>query len=1159
MSLGDRIAVNTRYTRSTNVERDRGSRAIVESYLPTPGGIELLDDIAGALGPTDQPRAWSLVGPYGSGKSSFALFLHELLGGGPPQTAARKVLAGANQAIARKFARLPTSCRVVVSGGDEPLPDRLLAALDGAATAHWKGRPGRKPAVLARIRRARELESIADSALIDLIDDLQNELEKAGAGGLLLLIDELGKFLEYEARQGRAGIFLLQQLAEHAFRGRRANLLLVVLLHQGFDLYARGLGERQRNDWAKVQGRFQTVSFVEPAEQVLRIVAAAFSNTLTDTQRRHLSDQVAGLTQALAAANALPPGLEPQTAAELFAQCYPIHPLALLLLPDLCQRFAQNERTLFSYLGSREPHGFRDSLASLSFGDWLHPATVYDYFVRNQPAVLSDPLTHRRWAEVVTAVERAGRLDAFADATSLEHAPSALAKTIGLLNLVGRADGLKASDDVLRLPFSGRGTFRNAIAGLREASVIQYRRFSGEYRVWQGTDFDIDQRTVEEAQKLGRFNLAETLATRASAAPVVARRHSTSTGTLRYFDVVFADPDTGRVAGGTEGEGRPAPRIVFVLAEGPPHEAAFHRMHTESGPHDVWALYREGTAIRAAVADALALEAIQRTAQELASDPVASREIRERLDAASVAESEALGRLVGEPGLAEWFHGDRRLDVPDRRGLQRELSSIMDRVYAEAPRLRNELINRNRLSSQAAAARNKLLRHMLEDADVAELGIEKYPPERAIYRSVLEAGGLHAETVDGWAFVPPGGSSDPLNLRPTWSRLDALLAGSEEVPITFDELANALAEPPIGLRQGVFPILFLHYYLQHRYEIAFFDEGTYSPALTYEHLERLVRRPDLFAFQRFRIEGVRADLFDQYGQALFDRQPDTDDPLPLARALIRFAEGLDEHARRTRRLTPTTLQVRDALYFSKSPQKLLFEALPTACGHDPDGDLEGFAETLQGALRELKHAQAALVEYMRAALCRAFRLEETISLRDLREVLRGRCHGLDRYTIDTEGLLTFLRRIRAREPTQDDKWLATILVFLGRKPSAKWTDQDRDTAEYRLAQLALRLLDLEKLQLHFTAPSTNHADHEVVLVKTVGSTGPHEEVVVLDPDKTKATDSALEEIRSLVASVGHDGLQLALIARLSREFLTEYHEARLSKTEEETDERRRSR
>ena len=116
-------------------------------------------------------------------------------------------------------------------------------------------------------------------------------VERNGAGGLLIVIDELGKFLEYEARQGGGGVFLLQQLAERAFRGRKANFLFFVLLHQGFDLYARGMGEKLKNDWAKVQGRFESISFVESPEQTLRIVAAAFTNSLAESQRKSVRDR----------------------------------------------------------------------------------------------------------------------------------------------------------------------------------------------------------------------------------------------------------------------------------------------------------------------------------------------------------------------------------------------------------------------------------------------------------------------------------------------------------------------------------------------------------------------------------------------------------------------------------------------------------------------------------------------------------------------------------------------------------------------------------------------------------------------------------------------------------------------------------------------------
>ena len=1152
MSPADKIHVNTRYTRSINVERDRGSPSIVEAYLPTARSIDLVEDVAAALGTTDQPRAWSLIGPYGSGKSSFALFLHELLGpAGGARKAAAKVLAGERPDLARRFARQDGWCRVVLTGSEEPLAIRLLAALDDAATDFWAGKRGRKPAVVEDIRRARKRRKIADSRLLALVDSLQAAIERNGAGGLLIVIDELGKFLEYEVRQGGGGVFLLQQLAERAFRGRKANLLFFVLLHQGFDLYARGMGERLKNDWAKVQGRFESVSFVETPEQTLRVVAAAFSNSLSQAQREAVRKKATRMAKAISRAKGLPTSLQEPVAADIFSACYPIHPIALLALPQLCQRFAQNERTLFSYLGSREPHGFQDSLASLTkFGDWVLPSQIYDYFVHNQPAVLADPLTHRRWAEVVTAVDRVETADGLAESGTTEELPSAvLAKTVGVLNLISRNEGLKASEDVLRQLFASRRLFQEAIQPLLDASVVQYRRFSGEYRVWQGTDFDIDERTDEEKDKLGEFDLAASLGDRTAAAPVLARRHSVRTGALRHFDVSFVDARSPRLAPTTDAD---KPRIVFFLAESQDDIAAFECAKESAGANEIWALHKHGATIRAAIADVLALEGVQRSGQELTADPVAAREVRARLQAAQTTEREVLHALIGDPALSDWHWRNERLHIPDRRALQHALSDAMDRVYAKTPIIRNELINRDRLSSQAAAARNKLFQHMLAHQAKPGLDIRKYPPERAIYRSVLEAGRLHLETNAGWAFVDPD-DADPLQLRPSWTRLDGLFAASESEPVTLERLMDALALPPFGVKRGVFPILFLHYYLLHRFEIALFDEGTYAPSLTYEHLERMVRRPDLFSFQRFRIEGVRAALFDEYSRALFGEVRDAVNLLDLARPLTQFVMGLDEHAKKTRRLSEAALSVRQAFFLSKSPEKFLFDELPSACGFEQASDLSGFAETLIGALRELNGAQATLRKFMHAAFCAGFGLPEATPLEELRNVLRGRCHGLDQYTVDVQGLRSFIRRVS--DPiAANEEWFDGILLFLGHKPSAKWTDQDRDTAEYRLAEFSKRLLELEKLRLHYDTKAKQESAHEVILVKTVSSqTGEVDEVVSLNRRTSDAIAEAKRRINDIIAEIRDRELALALVVELTNDFLVAYRESHLSRSETKDD------
>ena len=1148
MSLANQIHVNTRYTRSINVERDRSSPTIVDAYLPTARSLDLLESVSGALAPNDQPRAWSLVGPYGSGKSSFALFLHELLGPpGSAKKAAGRVLAAERPDLARRFARQPAWCRVVLTGSEEPLATRLLAALDDAATNYWEGKRGRKPSVVAEIRRARKRRKLTDSAVLSLVDSLQSAVERSGAGGLLIVIDELGKFLEYEARQGGGGVFLLQQLAERAFRGRKVNFLFFVLLHQGFDLYARGMGERLKNDWAKVQGRFESVSFVEAPEQTLRVVAAAFSNSLSESQQESVRKKATRIAKALWRAKALPSTLTADRAANIFASCYPIHPISLLALPQLCQRFAQNERTLFSYLGSREPHGFQDSLTSLAkFDDWVLPGQVYDYFVHNQPAVLADPLTHRRWAEVVTAVDRVEHLDGPTDSRDSEEPPSAmLAKTIGVLNLISRGEGLRASEDILRQLFATGRAFHGAIQTLLDTSVVQYRRFSGEYRVWQGTDFDIDERTDEEKDKLGEFDLAEALGNRAVAAPVLARRHSVRSGALRFFDVAFVDARSPRLAPTTHTDN---PRVCFFLAEAHDDEVAFGKVMTFAGPNEIWALHRNTATIRAAIADVLALEGVQRSGQELAADPVASREVRERLQAARTTEREVLNGLIGKPTLSDWFWRTKPLAITDHRKLQHALSDVMDNVYADAPIIRNELINRHRLSSQAAAARNKLFHHMLTGQAKPDLDIHKYPPERAIYRSLLEAGHLHSETDAGWTFVEPD-TEDPLQLRPAWTRLDELFAASEAQPMTLQRFMDALAKPPFGVKQGVFPILFLHYYLLHRFEIALYDEGTYAPTLTYEHLERMVRRPDLFSFQRFRIEGIRAALFDEYSRALFGEIRESVNLLDLARPLTQFVLGLDEHAQKTRRLSETALRVRQAFFLSKAPEKFLFDELPVACGFDGVSDFSGFAEKLVGALRELKAAQAALYEFMHRAFCASFGLADTMPLDELRGVLRGRCHGLDQYTVDLQGLRSFIRRVCESTAT-DEQWFDSILLFLGHKPASKWTDQDRDTAEYRLAEFSTRLLELEKLRLHYHASMKKDSTHEVILVKTVSSLdGETDEVVSLNQRNSAAIADAKRRIQEVLVDIDDQELALALMARLTNDFLVGYRQSILSRSD----------
>jgi hypothetical protein len=1151
MTISDKVRLNTYYTRSVNLERDANTAAIVEAYIPTSRALKTLDRMAGTLPATPTPRAWALVGPYGSGKSSFAVFLSHLLGApmAAATAAARRILRQANTGLAKRFASATRGtqghCCVLLTGSPEPLARRLTGALAEAAAQYWVCRRGRPPAIVTKLAAAAERAELSTSELIKLVNALQDAIAKAGGSGLLIVIDELGKFLEFEARHyGANDIFLLQALAEHAYAGQDANLSLVVLLHQAFEQYAKGLGESLKNEWAKVQGRFENIPFLESTEQVLRVVAKAFEQDLTAAEQEKVTKLATKMAKTLAKVGALPSALDASSAADLFEQCYPLHPVSALLLPSLCQKVAQNERTLFSYLGSQETYGFKDSMTRLSdVGDWIHPWEIYEYFILNQPAALTDHFTHRRWAEVVTAMERLG------DAPAAEME---LLKSIGLLNIIGAQGGFKASREVVGLCLPTAGAATRAARSLLDKSIIQYRKFSSEYRVWQGSDFDIDAAVEDELSKLGQFELAAYLNGRKTFLPIVARKYTIKTGSLRYFQSYFIDAGSYK---STESQSQ-EPRIVFYLAQAKDDLTRFHsEVVTHFSPLDIVVYCQNGAQLRDAVAEVLALEKVRVNHQELNADPVAQREYRDQLHAGEQAEVELLSGLLENPSASEWYWAGERLNIESKRGMQHELSRVLESVYHSGPRIHNELINRDKISSQAAAARNKLLVAMLHKSDKADLGIDKYPAEKGIYRALLKATGLHRQVDDQWRLSAPSAEHDPYNLLPVWQRIERFFGDTEKAPLSFATLDAVLMAPPYGVKSGVLPILHIAAILVQQHELALYEEGAYTPYLTEELIERFVRRPDSFTVQRFRLHGVRASIFKEYARALYGDQDKVRDLLSIARPLARFMGELPEYTQKTKRISPRAQQVRNAFKLSKSPEKLLFEALPAACGLD-GFDLnggsaessEGFAEILMETLRELKYAYDELLEEQLRLFCQAFNLDKTTDLTDLRAVLRGRLDGLQSYTVDVDGLRAFIQRV-VKKAGDDDAWFANLLMFLGSsKAPKKWADADRDAVEFRLAEYARRINDLEKLRVHYEGQKQKRgADFDVILLRALRQgASEHDEIVCID-DKTRAAIRQLkEDIAGQLSGLPDKELRLALLAEVVDEFLINYRKKGVS-------------
>ena len=1124
------IRLDTHYTRSINLERDAYSCDVLKAYIPTSRATKTLERIANSFNKQNMPRAWSLIGPYGAGKSSFAVFLSHLLENHQSSTSgiAEGILSKQNQEVAQKFKshnRESNGCCIaLIAGGPESLSRRVVAALHKAGRDYFNSiGVNASPEIVDDLENA-AYSDLSPNKIILLIKKLRQAVLEANGNGILIIIDELGKFLEYEVRhQGSNEIFLLQALAELAYLGDKVNLMLVVLMHQSFEQYSKGLVETLRNEWMKVQGRFENIPFLESSEQTLRVISAAFQSQLSQDEHSVINKKTADIVKVLEEENALLSGLSAQSATEILSRCYPLHPVSAMLLPFLCQKVAQNERTLFSYLGSQENFGFKYSLERLErFGDWVLPSELFDYFIENQPSSTTDHITHRRWAEVVTALERLG------DADELE---AQLLKTIGLFNIIGRQAGLKASSRILQICLHETADVPKALGSLEKKSIINFRRYSSEYRVWEGSDFDLESAILATSQQIGRISLADVLTRRNRLAPVVARRYSISNGVFRCFQTYYGDA----ASSDSFFKNTDHPRIMFLLGEGLEEQDQLEAIAKRfANPLTLYVICENVHQLRHVVTEINALESIQSENALLRSDPVAQRELKDRLQALKDTEESLLDSYLEDSGTNYlYWEGNQKL-LPNRKKLQELLSEVLETVFNRAPLVMNELINRNKTSSQVNAARNKLLGAMLSNMHMEDLGFEahKYPPEKTIYRAVFKESGIHKERNGGWEFVRPT-PDNKCRFIGVWDAIDDLLRNSKG-PQRITDIYKKIEAPPYGLQKGVSPLILVAYYLANQRSIAIYEGSVFCPIVNQELLEILLRRPELFSIESFELKGIRAEVFNQYFDRIIGKAPDESTILDIVKPLARFMSGLPVYTLNTKSLGQRTTAVREAFENAQSPVKLLFETLPKACGFESLLDDDGpssiptdFLNELVNHLNSLNNAYSQLLDDFRLQLSQSLNEKSDITLQELRKNIRSKYAGLEQYTTDLQGLKAFITRLQ-NDNVEDLSWLESIAAFLGKAPPSKWLTNNQVDAGYRLSEFSDRLEQLALLHSHQLSAD---AGTEVTIFRVMGQTNSQDQIVYLNPQLKAQAIGTIENFKSVFESSDKQ-LKLAIIAEL---------------------------
>lgn len=940
--ISDYIGVAPRFLRSVNLASDWQHPSSCEGYVLTQNIALALERLRMELAEASGQRAFTLIGPYGTGKSAFAVYLCQLFSRSDEDAAkANSLLANDHSELADKIEKVRVrGCNrrgflpIAVTARRRPIAQLLLEGIGRAVSELDKTASTEQLA--GRIQVAQDKDYWTDTAtVLQFLGELGNEAKAQGFAGQLLLVDEAGKTLEYALQDRQGGdVYVFQEIAEYANREREFPLLFLITLHQMFDDYVE-LAERTiRAEWTKVQERFQAIQFTESAAATIQMLADAIQRTRPLPTK--ISQAVTKALRQLDKASApMPIGLDRADFQDMARRAWPLHPTVLLAMPHLFRRLAQNERSIFSYLTSHEPFGFQGHLEKPLDTDsgFVRLHDLYAYLLANFETGIARLPHAKRLLEANDVINSRHNL------SSGEHD---LICTVAMLNVLGDICPLRASLKLLECAAPPGVEVEAALIGLKQQSILTYRRLDTSFRVWEGSDVDIDAR-MKEARRHLRMegsSLLETLQSHLPQRTFVARRHSLETGAHRFFSVSYVGqlekPESYHeleLADGASG------KILVVLLNADAsvlHQAA--EKATTAQPRLIVALPRQIDALRAVVEDVACLRWVERNTEELRDDRVARRELSLRLVEGEQRMAQLLQTLLDpRPAPAgnscQWFW--RGVDRSPRSPFEvtKLLSTACDQIYSQGARIRNELIARRTISSAAAAARRSLMERMLMSADSERLGIDGFPPERSIYESVLRAAGLHVydQTKGAWLFQAPP-ADNPINLRPAWTLLEQELFVTDVKRCQLQSVFSQLAQAPYGLPSGIHPILFTAFYLVNQDSLFLYRENSFVPDPQPAHFELLQRRPDLFSISGARLDGIRRSVIERLASGL-DVTPTT---VSVVRALFRIINNLPPVTLNSSKLeAPHACGVRDKFLHALSPEELLFRELPCCFGMKP--------------------------------------------------------------------------------------------------------------------------------------------------------------------------------------------------------------------------------
>lgn len=843
MKLLELIKIDNRFEKSVNLTLDLYVQDKIDGYIPTRSSVNILDSYINEVRSFSGNRATVLIGPYGKGKSHLLLVLLSILSQTCQMSAINKLVqrisavnldaaahisdvientgqflpvlinASGNNSLNQAFMRGLTSA-LTRDGLEDVIPDNYYTESVKMLQNWQQNFPDTYKSFQKKLGKEKidsfikKLESfdeksleffraiypeltsgsvfnpLIDNEIISVYQSVNRILrEKHGYAGIYIIFDEFSKYIEGHAVESFADdMKVLQDMCELCNASKDEQLHLTCVAHKSIKTYGSALPAEILNSFKGVEGRLKEVYFVVSSQNNYELISDAISKTPAFDNWAKGNQLYAELIEKSYALKAFRSLFTPGDYNEIVGKgCFPLTPVAAMLLLNLSEKIAQNERTIFTYIASKDSNSLARHIKKSKNDKFVGVDSVYDYFVPLFKEEVQVGI-HHEWLKADYALSQIK--------TAVE---AAVIKSITVIRMINNADEITASEKFITLAIGlNKSDVQAALTRLSDKKLIEFKTRTGTYEFKNNVGVDVEQAIADCMKK--RFSKADPCSVLADVVKekyILPKKHNQTFCMTRYFNfayMTYAQYMNLKDLSYLTWSNRPDGVIVMIMPSEDIDRAAVES-HTKeiADPCLITCLPNSSATCDEIARYYLAVSSLHNNSTFIEDNLVIKKELEKLSDETVMALNEWVKDTYYPPKNIYGMDGPIAIGP---KGLNRLISDICDTAYHFTPRINHELINRHEVTAQVAKAKNTILDELINGKDTSKYD-NGTSAESTIFRAVM----VHTQNDE--------------NMRRVRTELDQFFASCVNQKNSFDFIMTRLTRAPYGMRRGVLPFYIL--------------------------------------------------------------------------------------------------------------------------------------------------------------------------------------------------------------------------------------------------------------------------------------------------------------------------------------------------------------